>query len=135
MNYSVYTRSVEINRDLKTVANFVGKTPNLPLWTSFFLNVGKVIDGYYAVETKMGKAFTRIEPQSLNRSQQFLIQSQFGERQETAKIDLNPIVGSTALTFHMELPKHLPLEKVEQMLNALQSELYTLKNLLEETTS
>jgi hypothetical protein len=134
MNYSIHTRSILIEQDSKTVAGFIGQTPNLPLWTSFFVGVGEIVDDYYSVETKMGAARTRIKLESSKDGiEQFLIQSQIGDQEETARIDLVSTNQSTAVTLHMGLPEKLPLEKVEQMLDGLQSELHRLKDLLEST--
>ena len=135
--YSVFTRSVDIDRDLNTVADFIKKTTNLPQWTHFFVEVGEFVDDYYLVETKMGLAQTRIEPEPINGngSKSFIIRSQFGERLETAKIDVEPKNLTTFVTFHIGLPNILPADKVELMLNDLQSELYTLKGLLEKEFS
>jgi hypothetical protein len=122
---------VTIERSPDEIAAFVRQVPNLPRWTGFFLSAGALDGEYHAMNTLLGPARTRIEEERRADDVHLQIVSLFGERRETASIEILDRRSSSEVRFHLRLPDGLPQERVDQQLVKLEQELRKLKELLE----
>jgi hypothetical protein len=129
MNEKSFQQLISIQKPLKVVSEFIKDIHNLPKWTKFFVKIKGPQPPFYAVETIIGPALTQVI--SVNGNKLFEIISQFANRIEKAKIQLNQNKFETQLTFTIFFPKNSSQEIQIQLIDNLQSELNTLKLILE----
>src|SRR5262245_39364428 len=133
MEFISHTRSVQIDQDPRVVADFLRSVPNLPRWTRFFVRAGDFDGKAFAMETKLGPAKTWIEEEQRTRRRCIHIVSLFGERRETAAIEVEDGGRTAKVEFHIRLPEGWTADRVAQQLQQLDEELQTLKQILEAT--
>jgi hypothetical protein len=132
MDFNLYSRSTIIMAPMSEVLEFVSDICNLPRWATFFKLVVKSDSDRYQMETKMGLSTTWIDIESISSvEKQVIINSLFGERHESALINLIDTQLGADLRFDIKLPSDLSEPIVNSQLIQLEAELLILKNIVE----
>lgn len=128
-----YRRSINIDVSSKAAALFLREVENLPIWTRFFKQCLKVVDGVGEMETFLGLSKTNIKETRHAATIELQIISQFELRIEQALLEIKQEKEGCSVAFHLKIPPHVNDEHREKMLKGLEEELRTLKTHLEYT--
>lgn len=134
MKTKAHLRSVEVYQQPERISDFLEKTNNLIRWAGFFQKIVYQENNQCHFMTPLGMSETRMLHDKTNHPFVFVIESYFKEknRKEWAQVMLNHQNHYSVITFQLNLPEALSDEIIHKQLCSLESELQTLKRILEE---